>query len=156
MITVTGGSWRQRRHVRSIATFCVQKLMPRMHDMEIDIKLRKFAKNENAYGYCMPTDDYEVYDRPRHFELEINSGVRLRRMLETVAHELVHAKQYARGELYQGIRVNKYRWQGEWLEDNVDYWDLPWEIEAHGREVGLFVRWAEASGLAHKSWTQDG
>lgn len=153
MITVTGGSWRQRRYVKSIAEFCINKLMPRMQDIEVDIRLKKFTK-DSSYGYCMPTDD-EKYDRPRCFELEINSGVRLRRMLETVAHELVHAKQYARGELYQGIRVNKYRWQGEWLEDNVDYWDLPWEIEAHGREIGLFVRWAEAQGLGHKGWTQD-
>lgn len=155
MITVTGGSWRQRKYVKSIAEFCVRKLMPKMQDLEIEIKLRKFAKNASAYGYCMPIDDYEVYDRPRQFELEINSSIRLRRLLETVAHELVHAKQFARGELYQGIRVNKHRWQGNWLEDNLDYWDLPWEIEAHGREVGLFVRWAEEAGLAHKKWTQD-
>jgi hypothetical protein len=155
MITVTGGSWRQRRYVQGIAEFCVQKLMPRMHDIEIEIKLKKFAKNSNAYGYCMPIDDYEVYDRPRHFELEINCGLRLRRLLETVAHELVHAKQFARGELYQGIRMSKNRWQGEWINNDVDYWDLPWEIEAHGREVGLFVRWAEEAGLAYKRWTQD-
>lgn len=153
MINVTGGSWTQRKHVKSIAEFTMQKLMPRMNDITVNIKLKRFGK-DNSYGYCMPTDD-EAYDRPRSFEIEINSTARLRRLLETVAHELVHVKQFARGELYQGIRVNKHRWQGEWLEDNIDYWDLPWEIEAHGREVGLFVRWAESEGLGHKSWTQD-
>lgn len=155
MITVTGGSRKQREYVNGIAAFCLHKLMPRMNDLEINIKLRKFTGKNTAYGYCMPTDDYETYDRPREFELEINSAVRLRRLLETVAHEMVHVKQFARGELYQGIRVNKHRWQGEWLDDNIDYWDLPWEIEAHGREVGLFVRWAEEAGLASKRWTQD-
>jgi hypothetical protein len=35
----------------------------------------------------------------------------------------------------------------------VSYWDLPWEIEAHGREVGLFVRWCEANNYTAK-WTQ--
>lgn len=154
MITVTGGSKKQREYTKGIAAFCLQKLMPRMYDLDINIKLKRFGK-DTSYGYCMPTDDYETYDRPRSFELEINSTVRLRRLLETVAHEMVHVKQFARGELYQGIRVNKHRWQGKWVEGNIDYWDLPWEIEAHGREVGLFVRWAEEAGFATKWWAQD-
>lgn len=154
MITVTGGSKRQREYANGIAAFCLEKLMPKMYDIEIEIKLRKFSKNTSADGYACPTDNDAVYDRPRVFEIEVNSNLRLRRLLETVAHEMVHVKQFARGELYQGIRVNKHRWQGRWMGENVDYWDLPWEIEAHGREVGLFVRWAEEAGLAHKSWTQ--
>ena len=36
----------------------------------------------------------------------------------------------------------------------IDYWDLPWEIEAHGREVGLFVRYCEANKLGGQKWTQ--
>lgn len=153
MIHVKGGTWTQRRYVQSIAEFTMQKLMPKMHDIEIDIKLRKFGK-DTSFGYCMPVDDDAVYDRPRSFEIEINSSARLRRLLETVAHELVHVKQFARGELYEGIRANKFRWQGEWIED-LDYWDQPWEIEAHGREVGLFIRWAEREKLGHKKWTHD-
>ena len=155
MITVTGGSKKQREYAEGIAAFFLYKLLPRMQDLDITITLKPFGKDSQAYGYCMPTDDCETYDRPRSFELEINNKLRLRRLLETVAHEMVHVKQYARGELYQGIRVNKHRWQGEWLEDDIDYWDLPWEIEAHGREIGLFVRWAEDAGLAGKGWTQD-
>jgi len=57
--------------------------------------------------------------------------------------------------LYESTRQGKHRWQGEWLDEDPDYWDRPWEIEAHGREVGLFVRWAEKEDLAHKRWTQD-
>lgn len=127
--------------------------MPGISDLEINIILKKF-KND-SYGYCHPVDDDE-YDDPRCFEIEINSKPKLRRVLETVAHEMVHAKQFAFGELYQEAPVNKYRWQGKWLENNtIDYWDLPWEIEAHGREIGLFVRWAEKEKLAHMKWTQE-
>jgi len=154
MITVTGGSRRQRMYTESIALFCVNKLMPRMHMLDINIKLKRFSK-DTSFGYCLPADEYEVYDRPKRFELEINSGARLRRVLETVAHEMVHVKQFAKGELYQGIRAAKHRWQGDWIDDNIDYWDLPWEIEAHGREVGLFVRWAEKEKLGNQRWTHD-
>ena len=33
--------------------------------------------------------------------------------------------------------------------------DKPYEIEAHGREVGLFIRWAQDNGYADKDWAQD-
>ena len=65
-------------------------------------------------------------------------------MLETVAHEMVHAKQFARGELYESTRTNKHRWQGKWLfKEPWVIGILPGEIEAHGRECGLFIQWAE-------------
>jgi hypothetical protein len=38
--------------------------------------------------------------------------------------------------------------------EKTSYWDLPWEIEAHGRETGLFIRWAEKEHLGHLKWTQ--
>jgi hypothetical protein len=25
----------------------------------------------------------------------------------------------------------------------IAYWDYPWEIEAYGRQLGLFIRWCE-------------
>ena len=34
--------------------------------------------------------------------------------------------------------------------DKVNYWDLPWEIEAHGRERGLYVRFTEAAGIGNE------
>jgi hypothetical protein len=34
------------------------------------------------------------------------------------------------------------------VDDNqVDYWDTPWEIEAHGREKGLFTRFKQQYSL---------
>jgi len=145
MIEVTGGTAKQKEYITSIVEFVWATLMPRKRNLNVHVKLTTL---KDAYGYCLA----ETYN---DFEIEIHSKLRLRRMLETVAHEMVHVKQFARGELYEGIRVNKHRWQGEWLEDNIDYWDLPWEIEAHGRETGLFIRWCEEAGLAHKKWTQE-
>jgi hypothetical protein len=28
----------------------------------------------------------------------------------------------------------------------TDYWDYPWEIEAYGRQLGLFIRFCENTG----------
>lgn len=154
MITVIGGSKSQKQHVESMVQYCIDKLMPRMN-LDITVKLKNLG--DSAYGYCLadPESDAERADRPRSFEIECHSKLRLRKILETVAHEMVHVKQYARGELYQGTRVNKHRWQGKWISNNQDYWDHPWEIEAHGREAGLFIRWAEKNKLANKTWVLD-
>ena len=155
MIEVKGGSKSQKQYITSIVNFCIKKLMPRL-DLDIVVKLTDLSK-QNVYGYCNadPEGDAGRLDRPRAFEIEVHSKLTLRRLLETVAHEMVHVKQYARGELYQGSRVNKHRWQGVWLDKDPDYWDQPWEIEAHGRECGLFVRWAEQEKLSNKKWTWD-
>ena len=154
LIEVIGGTISQRKHTRSMAEYCCKMLMPRMSTLDIEIKIRDFGKDDN-YGYALPIDDNS---QPRNFELEINKNVRLRRLLETVAHEMVHVKQYARGELYETVPfAGRHRWHGKWLSDKskhvINYWDQPWEIEAHGRECGLFVRWAQESGHAKKNWT---
>lgn len=144
-----------KKHIISMVEFCAKKLMPKMKNIEVTVKLKNLKGD--AWGYCLadPHGDDERGDRPRAFEIEVHGRMRLRRILETVAHEMVHAKQYARGELYESTRQSKHRWHGEWLDKDPDYWDQPWEIEAHGREVGLFVRWAEENNLGKRKWTQD-
>lgn len=155
MIRVKGGSQSQKKHTASLVEFCIKKLMPRIKNLNVTVTLKDLSKN-GVYGYCLAVGDEETRpDRPREFELEIHKNMPLRKVLETVAHEMVHVKQYARGELYQGSRIAKHRWQGKWVSNNVDYWDQPWEIEAHGRECGLFVRWAEENNLGNKKWTWD-
>lgn len=131
-VEVIGGKPRQRELVESIAHYVIKKLMPRTTTLDITIRLKTIHE---AAGYCLS------YDR-REFELEIKRDLKLADLLKTVAHELVHVKQYELGQL------------DHCAEEEFDYWDKPSEIEAHGREVGLFVTWAEQNKLAHKKWTQ--
>ena len=42
------------------------------------------------------------------------------------------------------------------LHSNINYWDAPWEIEAHGRESGLFIQYADKNELGKFNWTQQG
>ena len=156
-IDITGGTKRQKQLAESMVRFCCNKLMPRMHNLSIDVRIRSFGKDD-SYGYCLTDDDADT-SRPREFVIDINKNVRLRRMLETVAHEMVHLKQFARGELYESTAQGRHRWHGEWLSNRrksvMDYYDQPWEIEAHGREVGLFIRWAEKYKFGKYKWAQD-
>lgn len=151
-ISIKGGTKSQQKYVRSITTFCIEQLMPRLHSLELNIRLRDFGKDD-TYGYCLATDDADQA-RPREFNIDINCRVKLRLMLETVAHELVHVKQFARGELYQSSVTMKHRWQGKWYKRTPSYWNQLWEIEAHGRELGLFIQWCERERIGHLNWTQ--
>ena len=41
------------------------------------------------------------------------------------------------------------RFKGEKIHlKETDYWDYPWEIEAYGKQLGLFVRFCEEMGLS--------
>ena len=140
-LTIKGGKPNQRAYVESMVEFCIETLMPRMSTLDISVKL---CAPQGAMGYCLETDNN------RTFEIEVDRSMKLRKLLETVAHEMVHVKQYARRELHPVHET----WCGKtYNPKKVSYWDLPWEIEAHGREVGLFVRWAEKHGYT-AAWTQ--
>ena len=141
-VEVIGGSKSQKRHTQGMVEFCADKLMPRLHNLDITVHL---CKPKGAMGYCLELDDN------RTFELEIDRTRPLRQLLETVGHEMVHVKQYARRQLHP----NRESWLGKtYNPKKLSYWDLPWEIEAHGREVGLFVRYCEENKLAKYKWTQ--
>jgi hypothetical protein len=99
----------------------------------IEINFKRMTNDVN-YGYACHIDDDD-------YEIDVKRSLRMRDMLITVAHEMVHVKQYVKGEMPESIT------QG-------DYWDRPHEIEAHGRETGLFIRWCEKECLAHKKWTR--
>ena len=59
-----------------------------------------------------------------------------------------------RKEMVDGIETGVARWKSKKISLDTNYWDLPWEIEANGREVGLFIRWAEKEGYAKHKWTK--
>ena len=68
-------------------------------------------------------------------------------ILQTLAHELVHVKQYVLGELkpvHNGFVFKKTLYSPNNL---LEYFDQPFEIEAYGREKGLLIsfldRWEE-------------
>lgn len=143
-IEVIGGTPNQKKYAKSIAEFCIKTLMPRMRTLDITIKL---CSTKGAMGYCLELDDN------RTFEIEADRKLSMRNLLETIAHEIVHVKQYARRELHPVHNT----WCGKtYNPEKVSYWDLPWEIEAHGRETGLFIRWCEKERIGHLKWTHNG
>ena len=87
--------------------------------------------------------------KPRKFVMEIDAGLSLERTLEMLAHEMVHVKQFATGELVDSSSGKTVKWQGKRVSvrDDEGYWTLPWEIEAYGRQPGLYARFCRHKGI---------
>lgn len=56
-------------------------------------------------------------------------------MMQTLAHEMVHAKQFLRGELFN---EGGWAWKGR-KADGYEYENQPWEKEAYKLEGELFM-----------------
>ena len=115
------------------------------HKLTVTISFEKFNPKINEYAYCEWEFDNH---RSKDYVITIDKNLSKRNMLVALAHEMIHVKQYARGELKDYLRVNKSKWKGEIIDpQEVDYWDQPWEIEAHGYESGLFTKFAREEKL---------
>ena len=143
----------------AMTEFAMAKLVPSSrlrNNVSINVHLRHHEENGEAM-----LEDYANKYRPRDFKIiidhhraEIDDYNRERTstewghmILRTLAHELVHVKQYITGELTW--RDSGLLWKGELCtaEYLTEQLEAPYEIEAYGREKGLlisfFIKWKE-------------
>lgn len=71
-----------------------------------------------------------------------NQIVKLKKLLIDLGHELVHVKQYLNNEIFDYVNGNvRFRgtiFDASHCETQVKYYDSPWEVDAYGREWGLY------------------
>ena len=128
-IDITGYGARKRRVEGTVAWF-LSKYLPR-HHIYIEI-LHRGLRREQSYGYCSVSGD--IY-RPREFLIEIDPKLDLELYTKTILHELIHLRQWVSGTLKE--RRGKMYYKDIKCED-LDYWELPHEIEAHGLEESYY------------------
>lgn len=138
-VILTGKSNRiSKKEVRYILDYAAQRLLSERlsNNIEVYVVFKAFDTKES--GFCYPEDFGERSHR--FFCIEVNTNKTRRNQIRTLFHEMVHVKQYAKGELRDDRRSTQLsRWLGELHKDeDYDYWELPWEIEAYGREEGLY------------------
>ncbi len=154
-ITVTGMVGRRgdkQKLVEAAQFFAAQLMDPRMvRNLTVDIEVRKDLDVE---GECVDEDGVR---NPRWFTIGLKSQD-IEEMIKVLAHEMVHVKQHAKNELQSGVMVAargglkmSSRWMGQlWKPKGKEchYYDSPWEIEAYGREVGLYHKWCATQEAA--------
>jgi hypothetical protein len=125
-----------KAEIKFATAFFAQYIMGTRLAKNLDIEIQ-FEDQGKAEGYCSPVD---AERRPRSFEIGINPKLRRFKMLQCLAHEMVHVKQYARGELSAELVTAK--WQGKVYKLSnsfEDYLNWPWEVEAYGRDRALYL-----------------
>ena len=143
----------------AMTEFAMARLVPSKR-LRNNVSINVHLKHHEEGGEAMLSEDADRY-RPRdfkviidHHQAEIDDYGRTRTdtewghtILRTLAHELVHVKQYLVGDLTW--RDRGMLWRGvifapEYLTDQLE---TPYEVEAYGKEKGLlvsfFVKWKE-------------
>jgi len=144
--------------LKSLAEFILNKFFtkPKQKKLNIVVTFKKGLFDEtNQYANCIWEDEHY---RPFDFTIQIDPDQKIQLLLNSIAHELVHVKQWAKGEFYQLQRERSvYKFNGQRFDtEKVDYWDTPWEIEAHGRAIGLVVQWARMNKLTDQKLVVEG
>ena len=133
-----------RPYVLEAASFFAKELVPSARIRNNCKVTIKFNPKISEYGYAS-IQKFNSRKQPRQFLIEIHSGIGARNILETLAHEMIHVKQYIMNETDDGLT----RWKNKKINsEKVDYWDHPWEIDAYGREQGLLYRFT----VMHELW----
>lgn len=128
-----------KNKLRYAAQYFAHLLMGKRLSKAVTITIVNKKGINGFLGTVVPTDDN--MNLPRNFEIELDASAGVRRQLMTLAHEMVHVKQFARLEMRDLVSRPATRWKDEYYEEgSISYWDEPWEIEAFGRELGLYSR----------------
>jgi hypothetical protein len=133
--------------VRKAVKFFSNSLISTRLSKTLSVKIiftKGFNKNTKCIATCMWVDNNV---RPKKFEIEIDANLSANQTIRAIAHEMVHLKQYATGQMKDLFSNDSTKWEGKIHENisemNDNYWTYPWEIEAYGREVGLFVLYSK-------------
>ena len=91
----------------------------------------KMRQRDGNNGVASKTGSKEI-------TIAVDSQLKLPKLLQTLAHEMVHAKQYVRGH-YKAQLSRNGRFKRFWMGKpySVEYMKRPWEIEAFARETEL-------------------
>lgn len=113
-----------------ITSWFLNEFFPR-HKITVEI-VHRGLKRENVFGYC---DALDGGYHPREFLIELQTHMDRELYAKTLIHELYHCYQHVKGDLIDkgGTRL----WRGIDCS-NLEYEEMPWEIEAHEQEEILY------------------
>jgi len=146
-IEVHGGSRQKQNLVKSAARWMLGHTLGKRqaHYIELEINLVDHLKNTSTYGDVMWEDDNA---RPRMFTMDLCNHIRDRQLLKVLAHEVVHIRQYVKGDLKDYVsKAHCSRWKDTIIQTrgvgSTSYYELPWEIEARREEALILKEFCE-------------
>jgi hypothetical protein len=106
----------------------------------LKINLKFIKMDDHSWGIC---DTHDIGIKPKEYTLLINREIESEKdIITTIAHEMVHVWQYATGK-FRDYAVPAHRYGNFVYDANMNYWDMPWEIEARKLEKQLYRYWCK-------------
>lgn len=133
----TEGSIKNIKEVIQFSEQVLDYFFPRGVSRDIDILLAFKKHLDGVSGLCNGDRDEACIDIAKGMYDDTGEYLPYdrRHIMHTLAHELVHAKQYFRGEL----RPNNDGWHGKPVDvsSQSEYANMPWEAQAYKYETIL-------------------
>ena len=133
-LLATSGYGYRKQLCEDVVDWFITKFLPR-HKLHIGIEHRGL-KREDAVGFCDIDSEYGDVHRPRDFSIDLQSNMCKTEYTITLIHELVHLRQWVRGQLK--FRSGRMTWDGIRVTE-LDYAIQPHEIEAFDSEWPLYL-----------------
>jgi hypothetical protein len=136
--------------IRSATIFYGKKLLPILNKK---VTVNVYWEYDLGKDLEAETEWVDSNILPKVFNIKLSKHIKnFRKIIQTIAHEMVHVKQFAKGEIYDHKYRRTFKWGNQTFNiDTCDYWESPWEIEAFGREVGLFYKFKDFFDLTNKN-----
>lgn len=131
----------KREKLREAAKFFLRELIPYhvRQNLKVSITLNPRFPD---FGEAITSRPYKKGVRPTSFKVVLHPHKWCWiKLIKTLAHEIVHIKQFAIGEMFEPsdqVTVWKSR---RIVNDNLPYHKHPWEVEAAGNEGLLWELW---------------
>jgi len=128
------------------------KLHLKHYEYEGEAMIEEDTKTINPRKFKIVIDPYRL--REDDWGRELNYSEWVSRILRTLAHEMVHIKQYVMSELT--FKREKMCWKNEVIGDMTEdqYYCSPHEVEAYGKEkwlqLGYTAAWNKIEGEAEQ------
>jgi hypothetical protein len=114
-----------KEFIGMVVKFFEKELKLKNSSWTLDVRTKRGMRLEGTRG-CV------TYVGPKYLVMLIDSGLDMERLVLTLAHEMVHVKQYARGQIKHKLGGKTYYWMGKPIRKQ--YYDQPWEVEAFSKE----------------------
>lgn len=114
------------KNLRKALEFFAANLFTPQMNRHVEVRVRQ--RDLGTWHGFASIEDYNSLGQPRSFVIEIHKKDDDTEKLKTLAHELVHVRQYVRNELNDEMNT----WKGVKVDsDSINYDDQPWEVEAN-------------------------
>ncbi len=155
MIRFTGKKLRKQDQelLMEVAKFTLDKFVPPSRQRNLNITIRLEDNYTRGWmGECeyMGLDlsyrrKFNIVVRSTRINVNAKDALkRLKDIMKTIIHEVVHVKQYANNEMFDYMN-GKTKFLGKVYKNPdtyMDYWDMPWEIAAYGLQETVYEQFA--------------